>query len=73
MWLRNQSELLANLKREGGLLVVGGDGRADSPGHTAMYGSYTITDLENNHNYFRYTASVGKKMFKEIFMNYIVH
>ena len=49
MWLRNQSELLANLKREGDPLVVGGDGRADSPGHTAKYGSYTIMDLVNNH------------------------
>ena len=45
----NQSELLANLKREGDPLVVGGDGRADSPGHTAKYGSYTIMDLVNNH------------------------
>ena len=53
--------------------MVGGDGRADSPGHIAMYGPYTIMDLVNNHNYFRYTAGAGKKMSKEIFMNYIIH
>lgn len=27
-------------------LVLGGDGRADSPGHCAKYGSYSTIDLE---------------------------
>ena len=27
-------------------LVIGGDGRADSPGHCAKYGSYSTIDLE---------------------------
>lgn len=29
-------------------LVLGGDGRADSPGHSAKYGSYSIVDLHTN-------------------------
>ncbi|XP_059386284.1 uncharacterized protein LOC132121128 [Carassius carassius] len=29
-------------------VIVGGDMRADSPGHSAKYGSYTIMDLETN-------------------------
>ncbi len=29
-------------------LSLGGDGRSDSPGHSAKYGSYTLTDLEHN-------------------------
>ena len=29
-------------------LVLGGDARMDSPGHSAKYGSYTLMDLERN-------------------------
>ena len=29
-------------------LSVGGDGRADSPGHSAKYGSYGLIDLDTN-------------------------
>ncbi|CAM4299189.1 unnamed protein product [Leuciscus chuanchicus] len=29
-------------------VIVGGDMRADSPGHSAKYGSYTMIDLETN-------------------------
>ena len=29
-------------------LMLGGDGRADSPGHSAKYGSYSIIDLNKN-------------------------
>ena len=28
--------------------MLGGDGRSDSPGHSAKYGSYTFMDLEHN-------------------------
>ena len=45
VWVRHQSFLLEKLK-EGKLLIIGGDGRADSPGHTAKFGSYTVFDLE---------------------------
>ena len=29
-------------------MTIGGDGRADSPGHTAKYGMYTAIELEVN-------------------------
>ena len=29
-------------------MVIGGDARADSPGHSAKFGVYSITDLEAN-------------------------
>ena len=29
-------------------LVIAGDGRADSPGHSAKYGSYSIIDINKN-------------------------
>ena len=29
-------------------LSLGGDGRCDSPGHSAKYGAYTFMDLEHN-------------------------
>ena len=38
VYKRHQSNLLDN--------IIGGDGRADSPGHSAKYGSYTMMELE---------------------------
>ena len=32
-------------------LPLGGDGRSDSPGHSAKYGAHTLMDL--HHNIFR--------------------
>ena len=29
-------------------LITGGDGRADSPGHSAKYESYSVIDLRTN-------------------------
>ena len=34
------------MQLEGRGLIIGGDGRADSPGHSAKYGSYTVMELE---------------------------
>ncbi len=34
------------LKKEKRGLVLGGDGRADSPGHSAKFGSYTMMELK---------------------------
>jgi hypothetical protein len=46
VYLQNQRALLAQLKSRTSPIVLGGDGRADSPGHSAKYGSYGLVDEE---------------------------
>ena len=46
LWAEHQKALLCSLR--GKLLVLGGDGRCDTPGFCAKYGSYTIMDLDKN-------------------------
>ena len=48
VWGSMQQTLLAQCRTRGNPLSVGGDGRADSPGHSAKYGSYGIIDLDIN-------------------------
>ena len=48
VWSQEQSRLLAQSKVQSTSLSIGGDGRADSPGHSAKYGSYGIIDLNTN-------------------------
>jgi solute carrier family 8 (sodium/calcium exchanger) len=43
-WKTKQSELIDLLRNSDQELVLGGDGRCDSPGHSAKYGSYTLMD-----------------------------
>lgn len=43
---RHQTRILSDIKKYRTGLVIGGDGRADSPGHSAKYGSYTMMELE---------------------------
>ena len=38
--------LLSQLRREKRQLILGGDGRADSPGRSAKFGSYTVMELK---------------------------
>ncbi len=45
MFLDSQSDILRELRSMDGGLVLGGDGRADSPGYSAKYGSYTLIEL----------------------------
>lgn len=47
-WKQHQKEMLSTLKREKKKLILGGDGRADSPGHSAKYGTYSMMDLVHN-------------------------
>ena len=47
VWTEKQSKLLTDCTSKGPL-TIGGDGRADSPGHSAKYGSYGIIDLGTN-------------------------
>ena len=49
VWNESQTSLLSECVSNGPLTIaIGGDGRADSPGHSAKYGSYGIIDLSSN-------------------------
>ena len=48
LWDMNQQSYFAQLAKEGKPLVLGGDGRADSPGHSAKFGSYSLVELNHN-------------------------
>ena len=37
--------VLKQLQQEKIKFVIGGDGRADSPGHSAKFGNYTVMEL----------------------------
>ena len=43
-----QMSMLGILQLEENGLILGGDGRCDSPGFSAKYGSYSFLDLERN-------------------------
>ncbi|XP_063950920.1 uncharacterized protein LOC129260174 isoform X2 [Lytechinus pictus] len=45
VWKSQQDTILEKLRARGAPLVIGGDGRADSPGHSAKYGAYTGIEL----------------------------
>ena len=45
IWKRSQRSLLSKCRSP---VIIGGDGRADSPGHSAKYGSYGIIDMNTN-------------------------
>lgn len=47
IWSGYQFNLIQQLLALKKPLVIGGDGRADSPGHSAKYGSYTLMELEH--------------------------
>ena len=47
VWNESQTSLLSECVSNG-LLTIGGDCRADSPGHSAKYGSYGVIDLSSN-------------------------
>ena len=47
-WTASQNQVLDELREIGGGLELSGDGRYDSPGHSAKYGGYTL--MENRVN-----------------------
>ena len=47
-WKSYQEQLLATAKARGGCITLAGDGRADSPGHSAKFGTYTCIDVQQN-------------------------
>ena len=48
IWLDHQRWLIASLQAEQRPLVFGGDGRSDTPGHSAKFGSYVLMEMESN-------------------------
>ncbi|XP_046843252.1 uncharacterized protein LOC124437312 isoform X2 [Xenia sp. Carnegie-2017] len=46
VWHMNQKHLLESIRERN--INIGGDGRCDSPGHCAKYGSYSCMDLKSN-------------------------
>nr|XP_054605995.1 uncharacterized protein LOC129166755 [Nothobranchius furzeri] len=46
-WQLEQADIIQEAT-ESGPVTLGGDMRADSPGHSAKYGSYTMMDLKRN-------------------------
>ena len=47
-WERHQLSLLESMRHQNKKLALSGDGRADSPGHSAKYGSYTVIEMSCN-------------------------
>ena len=47
-WREHQQQLLDSLADKEDGLVLAGDGRCDSPGYCAKYGSYTLIEEEMN-------------------------
>ena len=48
IWGKYQETLLNQLKESNDPLIIGGDGRAGSPGHSAKFGSYSMVELTKN-------------------------
>ena len=48
IWVNHQSSLLQSIAAQNRNLFLSGDGRADSPGHSAKFGSYTVIDMFSN-------------------------
>ena len=48
IWISEQLPLLSKLRDEKTKLSLAGDGRADSPGHSAKYGSYSVIEMSYN-------------------------
>ena len=48
IWEQQQSALLEKMTKDKKKLIVGGDGRSDSPGHSTKYGTYSLLELTCN-------------------------
>lgn len=48
VWKNHQGAYIEEVQETGRAVRLGGDGRADTPGHCAMFGSYTLMYLEEN-------------------------
>jgi hypothetical protein len=48
VWKAQQEQYFISVQESGQAVYLGGDGRADTPGHSAKFGSYAVMDLEKN-------------------------
>ncbi|XP_078486361.1 uncharacterized protein LOC108950843 [Ciona intestinalis] len=48
LWIKEQQTILQETKTRSNDLVIFGDFRCDSPGHSAKYGTYTMLDAQSN-------------------------
>lgn len=48
VWSRYQMAMITSLQTSNEPIAIGGDGRSDSPGHSAKYGAYSFMDLKHN-------------------------
>ena len=46
VWHDYQKDYIRDVKEVRRSVVLGGDGRADTPGHSAKYGTYSMVDLD---------------------------
>ncbi|KAF3842786.1 hypothetical protein F7725_001635 [Dissostichus mawsoni] len=46
LWRERQTWMMSALQADHENIVCGGDGRADTPGHSAKYGTYTLMELQ---------------------------
>lgn len=47
-WATHKRSLLDEIKNTGSNVILAGDGRSDSPGFSAKYGTYTLMDCQIN-------------------------
>ncbi|CAC5422653.1 unnamed protein product [Mytilus coruscus] len=48
VWFNHQQDYVRDILQSGRSVVLGGDGRCDTPGHCAKYGSYNMIDLDED-------------------------
>lgn len=46
IWNEHQTTYIEETKEAGRRICIGGDGRCDTPGHSAKFGSYSVMDLD---------------------------
>lgn len=64
IWQKHQANYLKELRKEKRGLILGGDGRADTPGHSAKFGSYTTMELKKKIVLDIQLVQVSKNLFQ---------
>ena len=62
-WRKQQQFLFHHVRSQNKELVLARDGRADSPGHSAKYGSYTVIDV----------VLIDIKLVQVLSMQWLIH